>query len=338
MTKHKIAFAAAASADTSAVEAELEGLDYELSFHVCGSTGETIEAVKGADVLIAWGPAMPREVIESIDTAQAIVSFGHGFDKIDHEAAAERGIMVANTAGFVSEEVADHAIMLLLACARKLVVLDRSARRGDWWGHALTDLLPMPRLYDQVLGLVGLGSIGRGTAMRARPFGLEVIAYDRYVQPWLAREARVELVDSLEELASRSDFISMHTPLNDETRHLVGESFFEAMKPTAYFINTSRGGTVDEKALIDALRNGEIAGAGLDVFEEEPAGGDNPLFAMDNVTVTPHSAGLSSESFGNAARQVGQETARILRGSLPMSLVNPEVLARIPERPPATNA
>ena len=338
MTRHKIAFLAAADPDTSGVEAELAGLDYELSVHVCGSPGETIEAAKGADVIIGWGPPMPREVIESIDTAKAIVSFGHGFDKIDHAAAAEHGIMVVNTAGFVSEEVADHAMMLLLACARKLVVLDRSTRRGDWWGASLTDLLPMPRLYGQVLGLVGLGSIGRGTAMRARPFGLDVIAYDQYVQPWLAREARIELVGSLEELASRSDFVSMHTPLNDETRHLVGKSFFEAMKPTAYLINTSRGGTVDEAALVEALRSGEIAGAGLDVFEVEPAGADNPLFAMDNVIVTPHSAGLSSHSFSNAAVQVGQETARILRGSLPMSLVNPDVLANIPARPPATNA
>ena len=338
MAKHKIAFTTPASADTSAIEAELEGLDYELNVHVCGSTGETIEAVKGADVVISWTTPMPREVIESIDTAQAIVSMGHGFDKVDHDAAAERGIMVVNTAGFVSEEVANHAIMLLLACARKLVVLDRQTRRGEWMGPSMMDLLPMPRLYDQVLGLVGLGNIGRATAMRAQAFGLEVIAYDRYVQPWLAKEVRVKLVGSLEELASRSDFVSMHTPLNDETRHLVGESFFKAMKPTAYFINTSRGGTVDERALIDALGNGEIAGAGLDVFEVEPGGADNPLFAMDNVTVTPHSAGLSSESLGNAVRQIGQETARILRGSLPMSLVNPEVLSRIPARPPATNA
>ena len=320
------------------MEAELSGLDYQLDVHVCGSSGEVIEAVKGADVVISWGTAMPREVIESIDTAQAIVNSGHGFDKIDHEAAVERGIMVVNTAGFVSEEVANHAIMLLLACAKKLVVLDQQTRRGDWMGTGLTDLLPMPRLYDQVLGLVGLGTIGRATAMRARAFGLEVVAYDRYVQPWLAREVRVKLVGSLEELASRSDFVSMHTPLNDETRHLVGEAFFKAMKPSAFFINTSRGGTVDERALIDALRNGEIAGAGLDVFEEEPAGADNPLFAMDNVIVTPHTAGLSSESLGNAARQIGQETARILRGSRPMSLVNPEVLSRIPDRPPATNA
>ena len=338
MAKHKIAFTTAAVTDTSTIEAELSGLDYQLDVHVCGSSGEVIEAVKGADVVISWGTAMPREVIESIDTAQAIVNSGHGFDKIDHEAAAERGIMVVNTAGFVSEEVANHAIMLLLACAKKLVVLDQQTRRGDWMGTGLTDLLPMPRLYDQVLGLVGLGTIGRATAMRARAFGLEVVAYDRYVQPWLAREVRVKLVGSLEELASRSDFVSMHTPLNDETRHLAGEAFFKAMKPSAFFINTSRGGTVDERALIDALRNGEIAGAGLDVFEEEPAGADNPLFAMDNVIVTPHTAGLSSESLGNAARQIGQETARILRGSRPMSLVNPEVLARIPDRPPATNA
>ena len=337
MAKHRLAFTTPAITDTSAIEAELGGLDYELEVHVCVSSGEMIEAVKGADVVISWAIPMPREVIESIDSAQAIVNMGHGFDKIDREAASERGIMVVNTAGFVSEEVANHAIMLLLACARKLVVLDRQTRRGDWMGPSFADLLPMPRLYDQVLGLVGLGNIGRATATRARAFGLEVIAYDRYVQPWLAKEGRVELVGSLEELASRSDFVSMHTPLNDETRHLVGEAFFEAMKPTAYFINTSRGGTVDEKALVDALSNGEIAGAGLDVFEEEPAGADNPLFAMDNVIVTPHSAGLSSESLGNAARQMGQETARILRGSLPMSLVNPEVLGRIPARPPATN-
>ena len=338
MPRYKISFVAGAAFDTSDIEAEMGGLDYDLDTHVCGASGEVIEAVKGADIIITWALAMPREVIEAIDRAQAIVSFGHGFDKIDHEAAAERGIMVANTAGIVSEEVANHAIMLLLACARKLTVLDRQTRRGEWLGGAITDLLPMPRLYGEVLGLVGLGSIGRATAMRALPFGLEVIAYDRYVEPWLAREVRVELVDSLEELASRSDFVSMHTPLNDDTRHIAGESFFRAMKPTAYLINTSRGGTVDEKALVEALRNGEIAGAGLDVFEEEPAGAGNPLFAMDNVILTPHTAGLSSESFGNGSAQIGQETARILRGTLPMSLVNPDVLARIPQRPPATNA
>jgi D-3-phosphoglycerate dehydrogenase len=267
----------------------------------------------------------------------AIVSSGHGFDKIDHDAATEKGVMVTNTAGFCTEEVANHAMMLLLACAKKLVVLDRRTREGKWTGGSQEDLLPMPPLDGQVLGLVGLGNIGRSTARRAQAFGLEVIGYDRYVQPWLAKEARVELVGSLNELASRSDFVSMHTPLNDETRHLVGEAFFKAMKPSAFLINTSRGGTLDEGALVNALQDGEIAGAGLDVLEEEPASAGNPLFAMDNVIVTPHTAGLSTNSVVETERRLGQETARILRGTFPMSLVNPEVRARIPVRPAAVN-
>ena len=144
-------------------------------------------------------------------------------------------------------------------------------------------------------------------------FGLEVIAYDPYVQPWIAKEYRVELVPSLEELARRSDFVSMHTPLNDETRKLVSTAFFKAMKPTAYFINTCRGPTVDEAALIKALEDGEIAGAGIDVFEVEPTPGDNPLLRFDNVTVTPHSAGTSDNSRVAVQMQVGQETARLLK-------------------------
>ena len=338
MAKHKIAFTTSGMADTSVIERELGGLDYEMSVHVCTSPGETMEAVKGADVIIAYGTEFPHEVVESIDTALAIVSSGHGFDKIDDAAATEKGVMVTNTAGFCTEEVANHAMMLLLACAKKLVVLDRRTREGKWTGGSLGDLLPMPPLDGQVLGIVGLGNIGRSMARRAQAFGLEVIGYDRYVKPWLAKEVRVEMVAGLNELASRSDFVSMHTPLNDETRHLVGAAFFKAMKPAAYLINTSRGGTADEQALIEALKAGEIAGAGIDVFEEEPASAGNPLFEMDNVIVTPHTAGLSTGAGERSQTRLGQETARILRGTLPMSLVNPEVWANISARLPATNA
>jgi D-3-phosphoglycerate dehydrogenase len=286
VAKHKIAFTTSGMADTSVIERELGGLDYEMNVHVCTSPGETMEAVKGADVIIAYGTEFPREVVESIDTALAIVSSGHGFDKIDDATATEKGIMVTNTAGFCTEEVANHAMMLLLACAKKLVVLDWRTREGKW----------------------------------------------------LAKEVRVEMVAGLNELASRSDFVSMHTPLNDETRHLVGAAFFKAMKPAAYLINTSRGGTADEQALIEALKAGEIAGAGIDVFEEEPASAGNPLFEMDNVIVTPHTAGLSTGAGERSQTILGQETARILQGTLPMSLVNPEVWANIPARLPATNA
>ncbi len=143
---------------------------------------------------------------------------------------------------------------------------------------------------------------------------------------------------SMEELARRSDFVSMHTPLNDETRKLVGEAFFKAMKPTAYVINTCRGPTVDEAALIKALEAGELAGAGLDVFEVEPTPADNPLLKMDNVMVTPHSAGTSSRSRLASQVQIGQETARLIQGTWPMSIVNPSVLAKLPMRPAALNA
>ncbi len=337
MAQHRVAYIMRSSTDVALVEEGLAGLDYELSVHVCGSNGETIEAIKGADVIVDFGVPMPRQVIEEIDGAKAIVSLGHGFDKIDHNAATEQGVMVVNCAGFCTEEVANHTIMLLLACAKKLTVLHDLVRAGRWEAESRAQLVDLPPIDGQVLGLVGLGNIGRATALRAKVFGLQVIAYDPYVPTWTAKEYRVELVPSLDELASRSDFVSMHTPLNDETRKLIGASFFKAMKPTAYFINTCRGPTVDEQALIAALQNSEVAGAGLDVFEREPTPADNPLLKMDNVIVSPHSAGTSVFAMASAERRLGEEAARILSGTWPMSLVNPEVRAGIPVRPPAVN-
>jgi D-3-phosphoglycerate dehydrogenase len=246
--------------------------------------------------------------------------------------------MIVNCAGFCTEEVSNHAIMLLLACAKKLTVLNSLVKAGKWDAQLRQVMLPMAPIDGQTLGLVGFGNIGRATSRKAKVFGLEVIAYDPYVQPWICKEYRVELVPTLEELARGSDFVSMHTPLNNETRKLIGASFFRAMKPTAYFINTCRGPTVDEAALIKALQDGEIAGAGIDVFEVEPTPADNPLLRLDNVIVTPHSAGSSSRSRVAAQVQIGQETARLLKGTRPMSVVNLDVLAKLPPRPAAVNA
>ena len=337
MAKHKIAFVTSGQANTDLVEQGLSGLDYELDVHVCKSDGETIEAIKGADVIVNQGVPMPREVIQEIQGAQAIVSFGHGFDRIDHSTATERNVMVVNTAGFCTEEVSNHAIMLLLSCAKKVTILNDMVKKGQWGPETRARMSPMPNIDGQTLGLVGFGNIARATGRKAKVFGLEVIAYDPYVQPWISKEYKVEVVSSLDELAQRSDYVSDHVPLNDETRKLLGASFFKAMKPTAYFINTCRGPTVDEQALIKALQGGELAGAGLDVFEQEPTPADNPLLKMDNVIVTPHSAGQSSNSGVAAQIQIGQETARILSGRWPMSLVNPEVRADIAVRNPALN-
>ena len=338
MAKHKVALVSPGKIDVSNIEEGLAGLDYDLGVHVCASQGEVIEAIKGVDIVINRGVDMPREVIEQIDTAKAIVSIGHGFDRVDDEAATDMGVMVANTAGFVTEEVANHTMMLILACAKNLVALNNAMRAGEWPSAKASGAFgQMPPIYGQVFGLVGMGNIGRATVRRAQAFGLDVVVYDPYLPAWTAREYRVSLVPGLEELASQSDYVAILTPLNPRTRKLLGASFFKAMKPTAYFINCCRGGTVDEAALIDALRNKEIAGAGIDVFEQEPTPPDNPLLKMDNVIVTPHTAGASDVGVIEGERRLGEETARILKGTWPMSLVNTAVRAKIPGRAPAVN-
>ncbi len=334
MPKHKIAFITSEDRDTALVEQGLVGLDYELVVAVCRNDGEVIEAAKGADVIINFSVPMPKAVMDEIDTARAIVSVGHGFNHIDHNAATDNRLMLVNCAGYVTEEVSNHIIMLLLACSRKLRALDSMVRAGKW-SSATRDLAKsIPDIDGQILGIVGLGNIGRATARKAAVFGLKVMAYDPYCRPWDAREYKVEMVPSLDILAARSDYVSLLVPLNDETRKLIGKGFFEAMKPTAYLINTARGPIVDEAALIEALETGQIAGAGIDVFEQEPTPPDNPLLSMDNVIVTPHTAGVSEVARAAGMVRVGEETARILGGVWPMSLVNPHAQPKVPMRHP----
>ena len=324
-------------ADTGLIEEQIQGMDYELDKFEVTSDGEAIEAMAGADIVINAGVELSREVIEETEGVQAILVGSHGFNHIDHEAATDQGIMVVNSAGFCTEEVSNHAILLLMSCAKKLTQLNDLVKAGKWGAETRAAIMPMAQIYDQTLGLVAFGNIARAVARKAQAFGMDVIAYDPYCPPWIAREYRVRLVGSLEELAAESDFVSVHTPLNNQTRGLLGADFFRAMKPTAYFVNTCRGPVVDEAALIAALQDGEIAGAGLDVFEEEPTYPENPLLKMDNVVVTPHSAGSSNISRIRSGVQVGQETSRLLRGTFPMSVVNPEVRHAIEARPAAQN-
>ena len=332
----RIAFVGKAAPDLELIEHGLEGMDYELDVNIVETQGEIIEAIKGADVILNGGVEMPKEVIDEIDQAQAIIVSSHGFNQIDHNAATDNNVMVVNCAGFCTEEVSNHAILMIMACAKKLTILNNLVKQGQW-GAARSAMMPMASIDGETLGLVAFGNIARATARKAQALGMEVITYDPYCPPWITKEYRVRPVASLQELAADSDFISVHTPLNDETRHLIDADFFKAMKPTAYFINTCRGPTVDEKALTEALEKGEIRGAGLDVFEEEPTSPDNPLLKMDNVIATPHSAGNSMNSRIRSPLRVGQEAARLLNGAWPMSVVNPEVRANLGMRPSAEN-
>lgn len=299
------------------------------------STGELIEALKDVDVAMSQGHRVDPAVFEHMGNngrCKGMVSFGHGFDGIDTDAAARNGVVLANTASFGTEEVSNQAMMHLLVCARKFVMQDKMVRQGIW---KRTALAPMGHVSGQTLGIIGLGDIGRAVARKAQAFRLHVIGFDPYMASWDFKEYGVEQVATLEELSRRSDYITLHVYLNSETRNMFGKKHFDLMKPTAYLINCSRGGVVDEKALIEALQKKKIAGAGLDVFEQEPTPADNPLLKMDNVSVTNHYASYSEVAWERAQTQMGEEAVRIAMGHWPMSLINPEVRHFTKPRPAA---
>ena len=342
MSKLKVAYIRSArlevlSDDTelSLTKRNLDLVEHDLEVHMVSSEGEIIEAVKEADLIIDEMVPLGKSVIEQMHKAQAIVSLGHGFNHIDEKAATDMGIMLTNCAGYCSDEVANHTIMFLLACSKRLVLLDKLVRNGEWSNETLKSLFPMPAIYGQTLGLIGFGNIGRHVSRKAKAFGIKVIVFDPYLEPWVSQEYEVQSMSSLENLGSESDYISMHVPLNSETKGLADEVLFKNMKSSAYFINTCRGETHNESALISALENKNIAGAALDVFEIEPTPKDNPLLLMDNVIVSPHSAGTSDNSRRDGRVRLGEEAARILLGMYPMSLVNSSVKNKIPRRNPA---
>src|SRR5215475_353818 len=282
------------------------------------SEEEFAKAARDADALYAKGRRITKRIIDGLDRCKVISLGSVGVDSVDVAAATARGIPVTNCPDTFIEEVADHAMTLILATFRRLITMDRMVREGRWReGRPL--LYHFPRLMGQTLGLIAFGHVARGVALRAKPFGLRVIAYDPFIEELTMSRYGVEPV-SLPELLAQADIISMHAPATPSAQH------FRAMKRTALFINTGRGPTVDEPALIKALQEGWIAGAGLDVLEEEPAVPSNPLLKMDNVILTPHVASASARFDPVRLRRVGQEIALVLSGRWPMSCVNPAVL------------
>ncbi len=289
---------------------------------------EFIEGVRDADaIMTSWGMRIDAEVIGALQRCVVIGVGSVGVDMVDVDAATAAGIVVTNVPDVFIEEVADHAMMLLLDTARMTSTMARIAADGRWWeGRQL--LSARPRLLGQTLGLYGFGNVARCTARRARAFGLHLIAHDPYVSELEITGTGVEPV-GFGELLERSDFVSIHVPHNAETEHAFDAGALSRMKPTAILINTARGSIIDEQALIKALDEGTIAGAGLDVLEPEPPEPDNPLLTMPNVLVTPHVASATTRMRPETRRRVGREVALVLRGRWPLSCVNPSVLARV---------
>jgi D-3-phosphoglycerate dehydrogenase len=251
-----------------------------------------------------------------------------GYDRVDVEAATRHGVMVANSPLFCIEEVAEHAAMLILACARRLPQQLAAATRHGWDRPAAVAAMgEVGRLRGKTLGFVGFGRIARLTAEKLRGFGMRYLAHDPYLTPAQVAAWSVDLV-SLDELCRRSDVVSMHAPLSASTRRMLGEAQLRAMKPTAGFVNTSRGATVDEAALARALTEGWIAAAGLDVLATEPPEPTHPLLGLPNVLWTPHTAGHSRDSIADNRRATVDEVIRVLGGEAPTALLNPDVRGR----------
>ncbi len=312
------------------------GVGYKLEMEALGPLGaeiievaaatedEFISAARDADALYAKGRPITKRIIDSLEKCKVIALGSVGVDSVDVAAATARAIPVTNVPDTFIEEVADHAMTLILATFRRLVAMDRLVREGRW-KEGRPILLQYPRLMGQTLGFIAFGHVARAVAVRARPFGVRMLAYDPYVEELVMSQHGVEPV-GLTELLQRSDIVSMHAPSTADAHHLLTEEHFRLMKREALFINTGRGSTVDEPALIKALQEGWIAGAGLDVLEQEPPAPGNPLLGMDHVILTAHVASASARFDPPRRRRVGQEIALVLSGRWPRSCVNPSVL------------
>jgi len=284
---------------------------------------DIIDSCGEADVVMVLGQEpFTERVFARLPRLAFLMQCTVGYDRVDVAAATHHGVLVANSPFFCIEEVSDHAVMLLVACARKLShQLHARGRQGWHRPAAVQQMGPVHRIRGQMLGFVAFGKIARRTAEKMAGFGMTYLAHDPYLTPADVRPWNVELV-SLDELCRRSDFVSMHALLNESTRRMFGGPQLRAMKPSAYFVNTSRGPTVDEDALIRALREGWIAGAGLDVLEHEPPHPDNPLLSLPNVLLTPHTAGHGVESLADDRRHSVDQVVAFLEGRWPATLVN----------------
>jgi D-3-phosphoglycerate dehydrogenase / 2-oxoglutarate reductase len=312
----------------------LESLDASLVKGMWRTEDEIISQARDADAVLGVVSFHPfnRRVLGSLTQCRIVAGIAIGFEKVDLEAANEYGIVVTNVPDYCLDEVSGRAIALMLALAYKILRMDRTVREKrinfTQDRKALLEFAhPVFRLREQTLGIIGLGKIGTTTALKARGLGMRVLAYDPYVLGPVMESRGVKPID-LDTLLRESDFVSLHTPLTSETLDMIGIQAFGKMKRTAYFINTARGGCVDEAALIRALEEGLIAGAGIDVTAKEPIAPDNPLLQMSNVILTGHSAWYSISSEAELYNKPMTQVVAALKGEWPLYAVNPEVRER----------
>ncbi|MDP2702719.1 MAG: hydroxyacid dehydrogenase [Candidatus Rokubacteria bacterium] len=283
-------------------------------------------AQEASGILFRIKPNCTRSLMAGCKQLKVVGRHGAGLDIVDLEAATDLGVAVVHAPGSNSNSVAEHAIMLMLACAKQAVVVDKRTRLADWGKSRSQGLLEMN---GRTLGIIGVGNIGRRVAKIAGAMGMRVIGYDKYVAADELRNRGVEPMPDMASVLRQADVVTCHTPLTRETRHMIDGAAIAQMKPGVIFINTSRGKVQDEEALRVALEGGKIRAAGIDVFEEEPVSSDSRLLQLDNVIVSPHIAGVTEETTRGMAMQVTAEMLRVLRGEKPRVLGNPDLWPKL---------
>jgi D-3-phosphoglycerate dehydrogenase len=309
--------------DLAIEERTLRPLGVQLVESPGQSEEEIVRAAAAAQVIVCGGaPKITAGVIPQLSELKAVIRAGIGIDTVDLEQCSRRGIYVANVPDYCVDEVATHALMLILAWTRRLPIARANMLAGRW---EIASLKPLESPRDLVLGLLGFGQIAQSLCRMARAIGFNIWACDPYVPKALVQKRGAQPV-TLRRLIRGADFVSLHLPLTAKTKHIINLDRLKEMKHTAYVINTARGELIDESALGDALSTGKIAGAALDVLEHEPPAGDHPLAALPNVIITPHCAWYTERSQQELRRKACAEVIRVLRGSVPKNLVNREVL------------
>lgn len=318
MSKTLIAVADSVFPNLKPAERVLAELDATVQLAKQPTADAILEIAREADGLMVTFANIDRDMIQDLNRCRVIGRFGIGVDNIDVDAATEAGIQVCYVPDYCLDEVSDHAMALLLSLARKTVYSDGLVRKDRWEGRAAA---PMWRIRGRTIGLVGLGKIPQKLVPKAQAFGLKVIAYDPFIAADVAAALDVEMVD-FEALLARSDYISIHAPLTEDTNQLFDGAAFRQMRPEALLINTARGPLVDEQALAEALDQGQLAGAALDVLSVEPPQSDCPLLNRDNVIVTPHIAYYSEDALFDLQTKAAQDVASVLNGKAPQYPVN----------------
>jgi D-3-phosphoglycerate dehydrogenase / 2-oxoglutarate reductase len=310
--------------DNAIERAILEPIGAEVVALQARSEDDLAAEARTCDAIMNQYARVGAKTIAAMERCKVIARYGVGVDIVDVPAATARNLLVTNVRDYCTDEVADHAIALWMALARKLFQYDRATHRGTWsWRSGA----PVNRLRGQAMGIVSFGKIGQAIAARARAFGAELLVYDPFLSPEAIAAHGATKMDK-DDLLRAADVVVMQVPMSAETRHFLGPREFALMKPGVFIVNTGRGPTIDNRALHDALVSGRVAGAGLDDPEEEPAKrahwspADNPLFALDNVIVTPHAAYYSEQSIRLAREIAASEVRRVLLGERPLNPVN----------------